>query len=76
MQAVVSVGNVSCMQLVDIKKLFILGDTIPIMEKKITVLVSYFYVADQFCLHSKNMVWFQIYYRFWSVSSRPRGKVL
>ena len=35
MQAVVSLGNNSYTQLVDMKKLFILGDTIPIMEKKL-----------------------------------------
>lgn len=42
MQAVVSVGNDSCMQLVDIKNLFILGDTIPITEKKLLFLCPIF----------------------------------
>lgn len=31
------------------------------MEKKITVLLSCIYVADQFSLHSEDMVLFQIY---------------
>lgn len=35
MQAFVSLGNNSYMQLVDMKKLFILGDTIPTVEKKL-----------------------------------------
>lgn len=43
------------------RKLFILGFTIPVMEKKIIVLLSCIYVADQFSLHSEDMVLFQIY---------------
>lgn len=38
------------------KKLFILGDTIPHNGEKNTVLLSCFYVADQFSLHIK--IWF------------------
>jgi len=48
------------MQLVDMKKLFILGDTIPHNGEKNTVLLSSFYVVDQFCFHIKNITQFQI----------------
>lgn len=64
MQAVVSLGNNSYMQLVVMKKLFILGDVIPIMEKKLLFCCPIFIsLINSLCI-VKIVVRFQIYCRF------------